>query len=328
MTEAKSHFSFFSHLRFVAQTVLGLNRRNSHYIFSLNPLELLPLVDEKHITKQRLAALNIPSPTTYGVLRARHELRHLPALCAGHADFVIKPSRGHGGGGIVICMQTTPGTFQVSGNRTWTFTELTNHVDEILSGVFALDERSDTALIEERIHLAPILEPLTFEGIPDLRILVVQGVPLLAMLRLPTKRSGGRANLHVGGIGLGVDLATGITRRGIYRNFLIKRHPDTKALLSDFHIPHWHELLCIAAHCADAVPLGYLGVDLVLDARHGPQVLELNARPGLQIQLANGVGLRPLLDTRKKFPAHIASIDDRVAAGIGIYAEVLARYEE
>jgi hypothetical protein len=37
--------------------------------------------------------------------------------------------------------------------------------------------------------------------------------------------------------------------------------------------------------------LGYIGCDLVLDRKLGPLILELNARPGLAIQIANGAGL-------------------------------------
>jgi hypothetical protein len=47
----------------------------------------------------------------------------------------------------------------------------------------------------------------------------------------------------------------------------------------------------------DQTGLGYIGADVVLDARRGPMVLELNARPGLAIQLANRAGLMPRLDT-------------------------------
>jgi hypothetical protein len=41
--------------------------------------------------------------------------------------------------------------------------------------------------------------------------------------------------------------------------------------------------------------LGYMGTDMVLDKEEGPMVLELNARPGLAIQIANGAGLLPRL---------------------------------
>ncbi|MCA1480890.1 sugar-transfer associated ATP-grasp domain-containing protein, partial [Bradyrhizobium sp. NBAIM08] len=50
-------------------------------------------------------------------------------------------------------------------------------------------------------------------------------------------------------------------------------------------------LLLIAARASEMSGLGYVGVDLVLDKFLGPLILELNARPGLAIQIANGNGL-------------------------------------
>jgi len=37
--------------------------------------------------------------------------------------------------------------------------------------------------------------------------------------------------------------------------------------------------------------LGYLGVDMVIDRDKGPLILEMNARPGLNIQIANCTGI-------------------------------------
>ena len=46
----------------------------------------------------------------------------------------------------------------------------------------------------------------------------------------------------------------------------------------------------------DALELGYVGVDFVIDANDGPVVLEANARPGLAIQVAHRHGLLQRLD--------------------------------
>ena len=51
----------------------------------------------------------------------------------------------------------------------------------------------------------------------------------------------------------------------------------------------------MASRCHELSGLGYIGVDFVLDRDHGPMILELNARPGLAIQMANGNGLLPRL---------------------------------
>ena len=69
----------------------------------------------------------------------------------------------------------------------------------------------------------------------------------------------------------------------------------------------------IAACCYDAIPLGYLGVDLVVDAELGPMVLELNARPGLTIQLANRRGLRASMETLVAADLNGATVEERLA---------------
>jgi len=44
------------------------------------------------------------------------------------------------------------------------------------------------------------------------------------------------------------------------------------------------------------VPLNYVGVDIVIDETDGPLILEINARPGLEIQNINGFGLGAALE--------------------------------
>ena len=112
----------------------------------------------------------------------------------------------------------------------------------------------------------------------------------MAMVRLPTRLSGGKANLHQGAIGIGVDLATGMTLGGVSHNDAIDYHPDTLKPIVDIQVPYWDKILEIAAGCYELTGLGYLGVDIVLDKELGPLMLELNARPGLNIQIANREG--------------------------------------
>ena len=72
---------------------------------------------------------------------------------------------------------------------------------------------SDYAIIEKRVVVDPVFEEVSYEGIPDIRIISLLGYPAMAMVRLPTRLSGGKANLHQGAIGVGVNLATGKTLR-------------------------------------------------------------------------------------------------------------------
>jgi alpha-L-glutamate ligase-like protein len=113
----------------------------------------------------------------------------------------------------------------------------------------------------------------------------------MAMVRLPTRASDGKANLHQGAVGAGVDIALGETLTGVLKNDVVDDHPDTGALIAGLRIPQWDFILESAARGYEVTGLGYLGVDMVIDADRGPLMLEMNARPGLNIQIANGTGL-------------------------------------
>src|SRR5690606_24161351 len=174
-----------------------------------------------------------------------------------------------------------------SGSSYYSLEDLQFHVSGILNGMYSLGGQPDTAFFEGLVHTDSRLRALAPEGVPDIRIIVYKGVPVMAMMRLPTRRSGGRANLHHGAIGAGIDLATGRTLRAVMDDRLVDTHPDTGERVDGFEIPSWRDLLTLASCCYAAVSLGYFGADIVLDRRHGPLVLELNVRPGLSIQIAN-----------------------------------------
>jgi alpha-L-glutamate ligase-like protein len=174
--------------------------------------------------------------------------------------------------------------------------DLEAHASDIVAGAYSVGGRDDVVVVEERVRVDAVLGEVAYRGVPDVRVLVFRGVPVLAMLRLPTRRSDGRANLHLGGVGVGVDLASGRTTHAVVGRHPVTEHPDLGRPLGGRVVPAWDDMLALAVRAADAVDLGFVGVDVVLDARRGPLVLELNARPGLTIQLANRRGLRPVLD--------------------------------
>ena len=151
----------------------------------------------------------------------------------------------------------------------------------------------------------PVFSGISYEGVPDIRVIVLMGYPVMAMLRLPTRQSSGKANLHQGAIGVGVDIATGKTLEGTWLNEIIQRHPDTNNHVSNVTLPNWQGFLELATSCYELSQLGYIGVDMVLDETKGPLVLEINARPGLNIQIANNAGLAA---RARKVEAHLAAL--------------------
>jgi alpha-L-glutamate ligase-like protein len=293
--------------------IMGINRRNAEYTLAHNPRRYYPLVDDKIRTKELAATAGIPVPEIYGVVRSEHQVRHLPALLKDHEDFVIKPAHGSGGEGILVVASRSAANYRTVGGILMTQEEVNYHVFNLLGGLYSLGGQTDAALIEYRVRFDPVFDHLCYQGVPDVRIIVFLGVPVMAMLRLPTRASGGKANLHQGAIGAGIDLATGITLEGVSRHLIVGEHPDTGHRIRGLAIPHWETLLDIAARSQELTGLGYLGVDLVLDQDRGPLLLELNARPGLAIQIANAAGLLPRVKLVEAHRQKLTTAPERIA---------------
>lgn len=285
----------FSHIQRLRKAgVLGLNARNGTYVLPWNDRHLYPLVDNKILSKQRLEEAGVAVPELLGRIRTQHEGANLKARLENLVEFVVKPASGSGGDGIMVIVARRNQRWVSPGGRLYDLGDIQFHISGIINGMYSLGGQPDEAMLEALVHPDPVLSALAPEGVPDIRIIVYRGVPVMAMFRLPTRRSGGKANLHQGAIGAGIELATGRTMTAVMDSRVIDEHPDTGATIAGFEVPGWPELLELATRCFDAVGLGYLGVDIVLDRDRGPLVLELNARPGLAIQIANrgGLGLR------------------------------------
>lgn len=282
--------------RLRARGVLGLNARNAGAILEHNPRALFPLVDDKLRFLDLCARVGVPTPKVLAVFARHGDLRHLGETLDAAPDCVLKPARGSSGRGIVLLTGRAAGGYRRHNGSVATLPELRRLLSDVLSGLYSLGGRPDRAIVQQRLTTHPAFERVSYRGTPDVRVLVYRGEVALAMLRLPTLESAGRANLHQGGVGVGVDVETGRTTRAVWRRAAVTRHPDTGEPLADRMVPDWPAVLDLARTVARATGLGYVGVDVVPDAAVGPVVLEANARPGLAIQTANAVGLRGVLD--------------------------------
>lgn len=267
--------------------LLGMNQRNADFIMRCNPRRNYPLVDDKLTTKRRAEAAGIHVPRLYGVIEIERQIRHLPRLLDGIDGFVIKPAHGSGGNGILVITGSRHGKYRRGNGMLMDLDEVGHHISNILSGMHSLGGQPDKAMIEQRVIFDPLFDRVSYQGVPDIRTIVYQGIPVMAMVRLPTRMSDGKANLHQGAVGVGLDMGTGRTTTAVWKNTFIDTHPDTGEPIAGLEIPEWDTLVELAARCHELADLGYLGVDIVLDRDQGPLVLELNARPGLSIQLAN-----------------------------------------
>jgi alpha-L-glutamate ligase-like protein len=274
-----------------SEGVLGLNRRNGDYILRFNPRRLYPLVDDKLQTKRLALKAGIAVPELYGVIETQRDIRRLPEIVANHDDFALKPAHGSAGDGIIVISgrtgtryRTISGTFLDQG-------EISHHLSNTINGQFSLGGVQDVVIVESMVHFSNLFERVSFQGVPDIRVIVFRGIPIMAMVRLPTRTSSGKANLHQGAVGAGIDIASGITLDGVIGSEVVTQHPDTMHAIAGLKIADWDTILDISARCYEITGLGYIGVDIVLDRDRGPLVLELNARPGLAIQIANRQGL-------------------------------------
>jgi alpha-L-glutamate ligase-like protein len=275
--------------------VLGINRRNGEYVLPRNPRAHYPRVDDKFLTKEICRRQRIPVPETYALIERHGDVPKFLELIGRRPEFVIKPAGGSEGRGIMVIVRHDGSEFHSAGDDRWLFADLTYHLTAILSGLYSLAGQPDRIIIEQRIVPHPAFESLAVGGTPDVRIVLYRCVPVMAMVRLPTRESRGRANLHQGAVAAGIHLLSGRTHGGVCKDRAVSVHPDTGRPVAGLHIPGWHDLLAAAMRLADGLEMGYVGVDFVLDAAVGPVVLEANARPGLNIQVANRCGLLPRL---------------------------------
>ncbi len=281
--------------RLASHGVMGMNRRNIAYIGRYNERSLFPLVDDKLKTKRLAMDRGVAVPALVAVVDSQHAVRNIAALVSGRRSFCIKPAKGSGGKGILVVSRVEGGRFYRSSGQHFHAAELQRHVSNILAGLFSLGGATDVAMIEDCIEVEASLANFSYEGVPDIRVIVFRGIPVMAMMRLSCSDSKGKANLHQGAIGVGIDITSGRAVNAVKNDLPIQRHPDTGQDLFALVLPHWQQLMHLACSCADMTGLGYLGVDLVIDRNLGPMLLELNARPGLSIQLANNAGLLPRL---------------------------------
>lgn len=325
-----------------ANKILGMNARNLDYIRPYNRKKSKMIADNKIISKRVLRKGQLPVPKLLAKIKNIDELENfnwnkLPST------FALKPNKGFGGGGILVVYgrkKNGKKIFQDNENEVidpvWikadgtkiTVNDLKNHIRNILDGAFSLANIPDIAFFEERLTLLKLFKPYAYKGIPDIRVIVFNKIPIMAMLRLPTKESGGKANLQQGGIGVGIDLASGVTTTAVLgKGKIIDYVPGTRMLLSGIKIPYWKDILTLAVKAQEISDMGFLGADIAIDRERGPVFLELNARPGLAIQVANLTGLKERLERVKGLK--IKTITRGVRVGMDIFGgEIEEEVEE
>ncbi len=336
--------------------VLGLNSRNHLYTSVYNTRRGKRIANSKLLTKKTLKASHVRVPKTYAIIKNMEALENFDFLKLP-TDFVVKPNNGLGGEGIVVIEKRGEyaGEWLDSSGELWRVDDLRLHIGDILAGRYSMDDVADTAYIEERVRVHPIFEKYSYHGTPDIRVIVFNKIPVMSYVRLPTEESGGRANLFQGAAAVGIDIASGITTYGVHHAKPTEFFPDTRRKLANIQIPQWEEVLETAIAASEAIGLGYMASDIVLqpieevEVKHAktrelghevvsvPMVLEVNAQPGLKIQIANRAGLRERLNRVKGLKIVSARHGIRVAQALfadpklvekGLGKKTVGRYED
>jgi alpha-L-glutamate ligase-like protein len=289
----------------IAEDILGLNSRNHQYTSKYNPRAGKVIANSKLLTKETLSKAKVRVPQTYAKIASIEDLEKFDFLSLT-PDFVIKPNNGLGGQGIVVVEKggVYAGEWVTSEGSTVSVSDLKLQITDILAGQYSMDDLPDAAYIEERVRVHPVFAKYSYHGTPDIRVIVFNKVPIMSYVRLPTEESGGRANLFQGACAVGIDIATGITTYGVHHAKSVDFFPGSRRKLAGIVIPEWDKILETAIAASEAVGLGYMASDIVLqpvisDKKEEisvvPMVLEVNAQPGLKIQIANRAGLRERL---------------------------------
>jgi len=305
--------------------MLGMNARNQLYV-PLNPKRAKSICHSKFASKILLLNEGIPTAEVYGILATIEDVNDFD-WSRLEKNFVIKPTNGHAGKGVVAFVKKKNKSWIDVVNRKWNEDDLKLHCFDILEGQYSSHGASPKVIIEERIIPHPTLAKYAYKGTPDIRVVVFNGVPVMAYMRLPTPESEGRANQSQGALGVGIDIGTGLTTfAAAHKTQLIQYLPGTKIKLRGIQIPHWNEVLLNAVKASNAAKLVYGGIDLFIDESKGPIVVELNYRPGLSIQIANQEGLRKRL--RRVADLKVLNAQHGVKIGQALFAESYLETEE
>ncbi|MBI2831405.1 MAG: hypothetical protein HYX79_04020 [Chloroflexi bacterium] len=272
--------------RLFRHSPLGMNFRN-YLVRKSNPLASLRLAKDKVSFKHLLVENGIPTPHTYHEI---HDFSDMKLVSALPDEFVIKPSKSFGGKGVVLLKRKEDFFVNPSGDK-YSVNAVKFHVRKILDGDYSGYLEQDNAIIEERIYPSEKIHFKNLLGLPDIRIFCYDFEPVMAMMRYPTFKSKGRSNLTLGGIGMGLNLENGSI------NYIHSKKDHAEFISEDlgippsFRMPGWEEMKAIARKSSELANLRISGVDIILDPNDRVMVLEINGRPGLEIQNINEASL-------------------------------------
>src|SRR5256712_734074 len=184
--------------------ILTMVVRNRDFVAKYNPTGVMARAG-KDAVRKLLQPYGIPVAQTYLTINRQGEMDSFRDWMSIHNTFAIKPDRGYGGGGILLLQKggwdggyyKNIGVLDVPPLEC-PFRPPLDGEDHLDGGAWRLGGlvAQDSSLRK----IAPV-------GLADFRIISFLGYPVMAMMRIPTSSSGGKANLHSGAVAAGVQIS-------------------------------------------------------------------------------------------------------------------------
>ena len=267
--------------------ILWMNKRYLKYIKAFNPKKDMKLADSKLKTKKLLQDLDIPSPKLIDVIKNRKQLQNYDFSKFEWEEFVVKPNKWSKWKWILICKMINKNIVKIS----WQLIDIDTfkkQIADILDGRYSMTMWADIAFIEEKIIPWDDFSIFCEYGLADIRLITMQLVPVMAMLRYPTKESDGKANIAAGWVWFWIDIASGkITSMYHNRKIYIKEFPEDYKQFQWKQISYWDDILLYSSQIQYFTNIWYLWLDWTI-AQPWPNLIEINAMAGMEIQLVNG----------------------------------------
>lgn len=286
--------------------LLWQNARNLKYIKEYNNSFAKHLADSKLRTKDFLEKKSVKVAKTLFTLSTHLTIENFD-FWELNPPFVIKPNSGFWWKWIIVIDSISSNGEYISNNKkSYTKKFIINHFKEIVDWFYSLSWKRDKVIIEKKLLIDKEIELLGKYWLPDIRVICFNMVPIMAMMRIPTKNSWWKANLHAGACWVWIDIWSWRLTYTTQFWKLINSAPGIWKL-KDIKLPHWEEILKLAVKAQKVTNIWYLGCDIILDDDLGPCILELNIRPWLELQIANMAPLETRL--RKIKWVYVSSIE-------------------
>lgn len=298
--------------------ILWNNARNLLYIKKFNNKKSIRLANNKLETKRFLWERGIPFAKTYAVIKDRKELTKFNFLNLPKNEFVIKPNHWSKWNWIYIC-KTLEEKPEIQNKKTWLNTlfkmgfledryficiwkktvgeiEFKRYLTDIITWKHSMTTWDDKIIVEEILRPWEAFKEFCEFWLADIRVIVFNLVPVAAMIRIPTDKSDGKANLAAGWIWLWIEVWTGKITSMLFKwKIYTKTFPEKFKHFQHKQIPFRNDILFHSSKIQYFVNLWYLALDRVI-TNTWPKLLEINARAWLEVQKITWTKLKKTLE--------------------------------